>query len=395
MMNKKAIAAFAAGATLLAGFAMATPAFAAENQDAVKKETPAEALKKAQKAVDDNNQAIADAEAAQKAAEDAAPGLDKKVADAKKDLGDKFATYFNDVQQGGTITRNTTKCEVADEAKVNALSNALAAQKKNAEDLAKAKQDLTTAKAKVYDLAEALKKAQEAAGEADALEKSFHTKEYHIANVSRAKVKLDSTKADHADKMKTYSEKFEAWQKADADLKMATANFKAAQKAVSDAEASGLNNSNPTAYNDLLDAQKRAEAELAAATTAEKKAADELAKAQGEAQKAARNYNDALKAYKAAYNAAIRDGVKLPADLPEITDPLVPTTLPGVGGFVPDGQPGKPGKPGQPGKPGKPEVEKKKNDDKKLPKTGVGVTLTALAATMLAGMGAAVRKARH
>ena len=28
MMNKKAIAAFAAGATLLAGFAMATPAFA-------------------------------------------------------------------------------------------------------------------------------------------------------------------------------------------------------------------------------------------------------------------------------------------------------------------------------------------------------------------------------
>ena len=30
MMNKKAIAAFAAGATLLAGFAMATPAFAAD-----------------------------------------------------------------------------------------------------------------------------------------------------------------------------------------------------------------------------------------------------------------------------------------------------------------------------------------------------------------------------
>ncbi|KXA18800.1 hypothetical protein HMPREF3216_00344, partial [Gardnerella vaginalis] len=46
-------------------------------------------------------------------------------------------------------------------------------------------------------------------------------------------------------------------------------------------------------------------------------------------------------------------------------------------------------------KPGKPEVEKKKNDGKKLPGTGVGVTLTALAATMLAGMGAAVRKARH
>ncbi|MFU0558541.1 hypothetical protein ACMZ7R_04205, partial [Gardnerella vaginalis] len=128
-------------------------------------------------------------------------------------------------------------------------------------------------------------------------------------------------------------------------------------------------------------------------TTAEQKAARELEKAKGDAEKAAVAYNKALEAYKAAYNAAIRDGVKLPADLPQITDPLVPTTLPGVPGQP--GKPGQPGQPGQPGKPGKPEVEKKKNDGKKLPGTGVGVTLTALAATMLAGMGAAVRKARH
>ena len=390
MMNKKAIAAFAAGATLLAGFAMATPAFAAENQDAVKKETPAEALKKAQKAVDDNNQAIADAEAAVKAANEAATDLAKKVADAKKDLGNDFGTYFT--ENAGVITRNTTAAPTTIEGKVSALNTALAAQKKNDEDKATAETKLTQAKAKVYDLNKALEKAQEAAGAAEALEKSFHTKEYHIANVSRAKVKLDSTKADHADKMKTYSEKFEAWQKADHADKMKTYNekFEAWQKAVSDALASGLNNSNPTAYNDLLDAQNRAQAELDAATTAEQKAARELEKAQGEAEKAARNYNDALKAYKAAYNAAIRDGVKLPADLPQITDPLVPTTLPGVPGVVTP----VPGQPGQPGKPGKPEVEKK-NDGKKLPGTGVGVTLTALAATMLAGMGAAVRKARH
>ncbi|MFU0558096.1 hypothetical protein ACMZ7R_01855, partial [Gardnerella vaginalis] len=122
------------------------------------------------------------------------------------------------------------------------------------------------------------------------------------------------------------------------------------------------------------------------------KANAEFNKAKREAEKASAVYNAALKKYKKDYNAAIAAGVKLPADLPQITDPLAPTTLPGVpgvGGFVPDGQPGKPGKPG------KPEVEKKKNDGKKLPKTGVGVTLTALAATMLAGMGAAVRKARH
>ncbi|MDK6989088.1 hypothetical protein QP332_24170, partial [Escherichia coli] len=64
MMNKKAIAAFAAGATLLAGFAMATPAFAA---DAPKK-TPAQLLDDAQKAVEANNAAI---EKAQKAVDDA------------------------------------------------------------------------------------------------------------------------------------------------------------------------------------------------------------------------------------------------------------------------------------------------------------------------------------
>ena len=394
MMNKKAIAAFAAGATLLAGFAMATPAFAAENQDAVKKETPAEALKKAQQAVDDNNKAIADAEAAVKAANEAATGLDQKVADAKKDLGDKFATYFNDVQQGGTITRNDTKCEVADEAKVNALSNALAAQKKNAEDLAKAEKDLTAAKAKVYDLAETLKKAQAAADAASDLEKSFHTKEYHIARVSGAKSKLDSAAGNKADKLKTYDEKFAALEKADAALKMATANFKAAHKAVSDAEAAGLDLSDKTAYKALKDAENRAQAELDAAQTAFDKANVEFGKAKLEAEKASLAYNNALEAYKAAYNAAIRDGVKLPADLPEITDPLAPTTLPGVPGVVTP-VPGQPGQPGQPGKPGKPEVEKKKNDGKKLPGTGVGVTLTALAATMLAGMGAAVRKARH
>ncbi|MDK7191862.1 hypothetical protein QP420_01155 [Bifidobacterium sp. UMB1197] len=384
MMNKKAIAAFAAGATLLAGFAMATPAFAA---DAPKK-TPAQLLDDAQKAVEANNAAI---EKAQKAVDDAngkVEQLKKDVDDAKTKLGADYNTYCDDngVKAGANVPAD--KLEL-----VNTYAGAVKKQKENNTALETAKKNLTDAKAKVYDLDQALKKAQEAAGEADALEKSFHTKEYHIANVSRAKVKLDSTKADHADKMKTYSEKFEAWQKADADLKMATANFKAAQKAVSDALASGLNNSNPTAYNDLLDAQNRASAELDAATKAEKKAADELAKAQGEAEKAARNYNDALKAYKAAYNAAIRDGVKLPADLPEITDPLVPTTLPGVPGQP--GKPGQPGQPGQPGKPGKPEVEKKKNDGKKLPGTGVGVTLTALAATMLAGMGAAVRKARH
>ena len=392
-MNKKAIAAFAAGATLLAGFAMATPAFAAENQDAVKKETPAEALKTAQKAVDDNNKAIADAEAAVKTADKNIDADNASVETAKKALGDdKVAEYF----ENGKLKDDKKNVDVTSDEGKNVLALKAAYEKLESDNTAKktAETKLTQAKAKVYDLAEALKKAQEAADAASDLEKSFHTKEYHIARVSGAKSKLDSAAGNKADKLKTYDEKFAALEKADAALKMAQANYKAAHKAVSDAEAAGLDLSDKTAYKALKDAEARAQAELDAAQTAFDKANVEFGKAKLEAEKASLAYNNALEAYKAAYNAAIRDGVKLPADLPEITDPLAPTTLPGVPGVVTP-VPGQPGQPGQPGKPGKPEVEKKKNDGKKLPGTGVGVTLTALAATMLAGMGAAVRKARH
>ncbi|EIK83277.1 hypothetical protein CGSMWGv00703Bmash_05070, partial [Gardnerella pickettii 00703Bmash] len=44
-MNKKAIAAFAAGATLLAGFAMAAPAFAETPTAPKKDQTPADPKK--------------------------------------------------------------------------------------------------------------------------------------------------------------------------------------------------------------------------------------------------------------------------------------------------------------------------------------------------------------
>ncbi|MFU0527580.1 hypothetical protein ACMZ9J_05630, partial [Gardnerella vaginalis] len=92
MMNKKAIAAFAAGATLLAGFAMATPAFAAEPQAPKKEECkPADAAKLAElkKAVKD-----ADRKATKAGydAEDAQANYDKAVAEynAKKAIADKY-----------------------------------------------------------------------------------------------------------------------------------------------------------------------------------------------------------------------------------------------------------------------------------------------------------------
>ena len=61
-------------------------------------------------------------------------------------------------------------------------------------------------------------------------------------------------------------------------------------------------------------------------------------------------------------------------------------------------KPNKPNKPNKPGKPGKHNVHintKGHKGKKQLSKTGVGVAFAALAAALLAGMGAAVRKIRH
>ena len=61
-------------------------------------------------------------------------------------------------------------------------------------------------------------------------------------------------------------------------------------------------------------------------------------------------------------------------------------------------KPNKPNKPNKPGKPGKHNVQintKGRKGKKQLSKTGVGVAFAALAAALLAGMGAAVRKIRH
>ncbi|MFU0556132.1 hypothetical protein ACMZ73_04180, partial [Gardnerella vaginalis] len=103
MMNKKAIAAFAAGATLLAGFAMATPAFAAE-------------------------------------------GTDAKTADTKVDPAKLKEAKDKVVKAEREVTKDTVALEEAQEAANNAevvLANVKAA--KDAADKAKAEQDKTTA----------------------------------------------------------------------------------------------------------------------------------------------------------------------------------------------------------------------------------------------------------
>ncbi|WP_253254040.1 hypothetical protein [Gardnerella vaginalis] len=151
----------------------------------------------------------------------------------------------------------------------------------------------------------------------------------------------------------------------------------------------------------LLKASNDANTELTDAKTAAAKAKGEFDKALREAHEAWAKYAGVYKAAKAK-NASLVAGYALPSDV----EPVAANYVPGVShvtpGSVKPGQAGKPGaKPGQAGANGAAAgakttvVEKKKDGGKKLPGTGVGVTLTALAATMLAGMGAAVRKARH
>ena len=115
--------------------------------------------------------------------------------------------------------------------------------------------------------------------------------------------------------------------------------------------------------------------------------------------------------YKAAYNDAVRLGVN-PAVLPAVvtSDPLAPNfeDVPGATKAMNDAASGKLGKAaqqeagkaaaGKAAAKGELAAKGAKGHGKsgeKLGNAGVGVALTALAASMLAGMGAAVRKMRH
>ncbi|UQA78639.1 peptidase [Gardnerella vaginalis] len=158
------------------------------------------------------------------------------------------------------------------------------------------------------------------------------------------------------------------------------------EAAVAEAEATvaektkAANDAQTAAYADDTDGAKK--------KAAVEKAQKELSEAQEKLEKAQKELNDAKPA-------------------PSEADPKNPQgTKPVEASKDATVQPGKPGaKPGQAaGQAGANAaaagakttvVEKKKDGGKKLPTTGVGVALTALAASMLAGMGAVVRKARH
>ena len=448
-MNKKAIAVFAAGATLLAGFAMATPAFAKDEAKGSKTEEskPVDAakiaeLKKAVKDADkkatlagykvDEEQAKYDKAKAQSQAEEAVVKQYnetlKRVKAAKKakttvDAGndqeakDKAALELTQAEK----VHDASKKAVEDynaaltDASLNAYKvdvaniKAGAAVADDSEDLkytAASRADLLEAKAKKADADNELQAAKEALAKAEGKDTPAEpkhegqvskdpahagTKAQHIAALYGLKSELDDAEGNMNAKLDAYHKLFAKLSAVKAEMDAAKANMDAADQAVQDALAAGMNTSNPSAFKDLTERAARARAHYLGAQKAYNEVKADFDKAYREAVLASKAYNKALTAYKDAINAALAAGVKLPGDLPVLTDPLAELNLPVPSGVPTPTVPGQ----GQAGKQGKSEVEKKKNDGKKLPGTGVGVTLTALAATMLAGMGAAVRKARH
>ena len=398
MMNKKAIAAFAAGATLLAGFAMATPAFAADKAEAPKKEAEKEltGLEKAQKAVKDAQTAKDNADQAVKTAEAAA----KKASEA-------WETAKKTVPAKGVETKDSGKTYIAKDDSMNE------AEKKTATEFLK----------KQSDVADANKAVAEAKKNAETAQANLTAAQTALANYTEPTKPADPSESDLSGALVRTSGNFD---KANGDLQKAYSKYEAAYSDVEAAQSKA--DDAKAAYDKYVhshkDMTKAEKVEARLLQKASENAANELTdannamlKAKGEFKKAFDAAHDAWAKYAGVYKAAKAKNAELVAGyaLPSDVEPVDANYVPGVShvtpGSVKPGQAGKPGaaKPGQAGKAGqagangaaagaKAEVENKKDRDKRgntHTGTGVGVTLTALAATMLAGMGAAVRKARH
>ena len=241
--------------------------------------------------------------------------------------------------------------------------------------------------------------------------------------VYEAKLALDEADNNLAEKKADYAAKRKTLVETMTELAARKAEGAAANQALTDFLASGENNSaKETALRDAVD---RANAHAMRAFDAEQKAEAEFNAARDAAFAAVAAYNKALAEYKDAYNDAVRLGVN-PAALPPVvtSDPLAADfpAVPGTKQIYADALNGKFGPAAQAsakkteaakaqaaapaaaaGKAGaaaaKGELAKGGNGHgkagEKLGNAGVGVALTALAASMLAGMGAAVRKMRH
>ncbi|PNS42847.1 hypothetical protein [Gardnerella vaginalis] len=475
MLNKKAIAALAAGATLVSGLAFATPSFAAETP----KKPTAEECKNAQDDVNAKKAALQDAKDdlvtanaakrrahkkldAAKAAVTAYKNAVQKFVDAKNAIADVDAADLVAVATAQQKANNAAKdIKTAIDAAQNtgvkletgaptapadyngtapdkkAYDTKLGTIKTDAEDTnAQNAQDAVSAAQDKLDLAEIHFKnlGCKASGNEQnppanppanpqnpvtlpTVVADPTTKDEAINATRLAAMVLQNAENDLAKKNHDYNDVKAAYEKVIRELSAAKANLEKAQHDLDAFLASGVDDSaKETRLTDLRDRAQAHVTRLAAeftALTLKYNDAKTAAVAAGAAFKAAKAQ------YKKIYNEAIALGVN-PALLPVVatSDPLMPNFADPAGAkeLYAEAVSGKFGdavaaaaKKGQ--------KEAKKGEAKKgaaapagakldtkaaaaasaapLSKTGVTVMFTALAASMLAGIGAAVRKFRH
>ncbi|WP_422118623.1 hypothetical protein HXT25_01780 [Gardnerella sp. DNF00476] len=424
MMNKKAVAAFAAGATLLAGFAMATPAMADADTDAkiadlktsialLETKMKNNNLKPSEEVLNKYDQAKTKFEETDKALTAAYGAYDAgfKAYKAKqgndKKTTDDFDSEDTDKAYGAEKNQSGKGLSEALEAAKTAYNEA-----KTAFDEAKGKvaaynsgytQDVANLKA----LKEELAKLVGGKTTTSQPTKPGEAKHVHVKAADKAKAveAVKTAKLHLDDAFAAYTKDYAEYEKAKATL----AGKVAAQDALEAYNVSAKNDS--ALAQRLADAVDRAQAKVVFAVAETAKANKDYAEAKAKAVASTAKYNAALAEYKACYNDAVTFGVEASQLPPVVTsDPLAPNfeDVPGAAKAMNDAASGKLGKAAQqaaaPAAAGKAaakgELAAKGGNGhgksgEKLGNAGVGVALTALAASMLAGMGAAVRKMRH
>ena len=396
MLNKKAIAAFAAGATLLSGFAFAAPAMA----EVTVPDCPADQSKWAFKSA--NEQILKDAKAEYDTAKAAVPSVPTKPTEPTK--AEVKALYEADGAEGKlkmkTPLPNGTKPEdaAAAQAYVN-LQNQYVADKANYDT------KLATANEAHAKYLKALDNV------ANCSTPDPDKKDEAIDNVQEAAKTLQHADNAFAKAKKAFYDAKDAYRKAQAELKARTAAWEAAQAAYDAFETSGVNDS--AKEQRLVDAVNRAAAHLVRATAAYNDAEAKYKDTKKAALEAKDVYNKALQDYKDAYDYAVSVGVN-PALLPAVktADPLDLSfnPVPGAKELYAAAVSGKFGPAVQAATKSKASAQQnnKKNNAAsaeangasaaaaaKLPQSGAAVAMAAVAASVLAGMGAALRKIRH
>ncbi len=406
MLNKKAIAALAAGATLVSGLAFATPAMAATTCP-----VPAPLKSVASKAVDDAYKAYADAKAV----------LDTMTVTPKPELPLRVITvYINLTPDANGLIALAHGAESAPHSVYVKAKAYVEAYNANVTE----SKAFNTQQTKVSNLLNAWVNAKdvlEHCATPDPTKDELNRAE--IKKVYDAKQDLDNKEDILNKKQKAFDGAFKALNAATAEFKARKAAVDAAKAAIDKFDASGVNDS--AARDRLVDVFNRAVAHLTRVTAALGDAQHAYDDALKDVKKAVADYNTALEYYKAVYNEAIAMGIN-PAALPPVVtaDPLDPKfpTVPGARDLYSKSLSGEFGKDVQAAAKKTQKGEAKKGEAKKeagkngaaapagakldtkaaaaasaapLSKTGVTVMFTALAASMLAGIGAAVRKFRH